>query len=587
VRWDKAQYELPIFEEASGTLKVLTDLMGTLENLSTTSTSLMRIVSTFRTEFDVKSLAIQAAIDAVSASLQDFLQPAMGHVLVVPPIPPFERKSAAPVIPARGFGDAAYGLLLDKTGLPDLLGDGGNYGLYRKFVESLFDAGDYSRPMFSNDAYVAGGILLIGAPNYLSVLRDVLNLSRFFGVSFPTPMDQYRMPVPQNVKARPIAVPRARSIGDEEVLSLAGIPVPQGATVRTLIMQRPSPPGEYAVRLFWDPTPVVKFDLSFSASGPVSYRIVSTHIFVSRSVRIKNSDDLSLREVKRIDVPGGVARIPIAGAVSASTPLHSIIVHGFDPSDDYYFSVGFSVEITMGSDTAVFPPTFATLSNQVRVNLRQQAPYKKFVEGRVPDWIAINNPLSFAPGVQDLIAKIQAVIDAVSSTYAGYRNEAASLLESTENAIRAIRDQLDELLDLLGSLESMLAGLLTSDIGAYATVFAGQGGVPYMMRTVGDLLLNKSVENRPPFDRGDESVAALIFVAGSETAAGVSSFRAALELLLGPADSSGFSVIESINRVSSTAALTGDSGIDIEQNNSESDVSVRALGIDGPANDPC
>lgn len=595
MRWNGVSYEIPALTEVESVLSALARLMSELERLSSASTALMKIISAFRADFDIRTLAIQSAIDAASLTLQDLIQPAAGHALLIPPIPPFERAPAAPVIPVRGFGDAAYALLLDKTGLPELLGDGGNYGVYRKFVESLFDKGDYSRPAFSNDAYVAGGILLIGAPNYLSVLRAILNLSRFLGDIFPTPLDRYQMPVPQNVKAKPIAVPRAVALGTEDVLDIAGFAVPQSPTVRTLIMQAPRPPDEYAVRLSWDPTPVVQFDLKFSSAGPISYRILATHIFVNQNGRIEKADDLSLREVSKINTPGvsstSASVASLQTAVALSVPVSSIIVRGFDPTADYYFSVGYTVEMRLGKDVEVFEPTFETLSAQVRVNLSQQAPYKKFVEGRIPDWVAINSPLAAIPEVQDVIAEVQALIDAVSATYAGYRNEASELIGLAESALGAISRKLDELAALVGSLASRRDALVSSNVGAYASVFSGQGGVPYLMKTVGTLLLDRSVENRPPFDVGDEPVAALIFVAGSDTLAGISAFKESLEVLLGPSSQGGFSVIESINRVpspsSSPASASEVAGFGLGPADENDTTPVRDLGIQGPEDDPC
>lgn len=583
--WKSANFDAEVIKQGEDTLNIIKGFQAVISGINTGSKALLEALSLFSLELDARAMALELALNGARNALNDLLKPAAGHLLVVPPIPPFKRDAGPPVIPIRGLGDLAYAALVNKAGIPEFLGDGGNYGVYRKFVESLFDEADFSRPQYSPDTFMAGAIVVLGATNYLALLRDALNLSSVLGIAAPTPVSGYQMPVPQNVKVRPIAVPRTSNFKDSPTIDLAGFDIPSNIPSRLVVLQRPTAPETFTVRVSWDPVKNRILDFNFGNPAPVTFTPTRVHVYVKPYEKIKPGEDISAYEE---------FSMPIAGFLGAFGGVSSVLLRNVPSQHAYYVSVAFSCQVStgeedIGDEPVIIYPMYETLSHQARISLYQQSPYQRVVDGKVPDWIAVQNPMMLLPAVQDIAALIQGVIDSIISSYAGYKNEADYILDQ----LTAKTARLEQLTAKLSkALESAAAfNALQFVSGAHVATFTGRGGVSYLMKTVGDLLLDPSVPGRPPYDQGDEFVMALVMVSGSETAAGVADFLAGVELLFGSTPPNGFTTINTVTRVQEQAGAKKTpsevAGVGVGPG-AEKIGAVRDLGITSPEDeDPC
>ena len=221
MKWEKAELSVDLLESAEDVLSSIRGALDTLASFKTASADLLALISSLSAELDTRATAIEALLTAARDSLDDLLAPAAGHALLITPVEPFLRPAAAPYTPVGDLGGTAASIALYRADLQALLGDGGNHGVYRKFVESLYDEDDYSRPKFADDAYVACGVLLVGSDTYADVLNDALMLAGRLGGQFGVPEDGYFLPVPQNTRAKIIPAP-AKTLARTD--NVAGFP---------------------------------------------------------------------------------------------------------------------------------------------------------------------------------------------------------------------------------------------------------------------------------------------------------------------------------------------------------------------------
>jgi hypothetical protein len=525
--------------------------LGLVQPVMSVVETLLGAVATFQETEDVVSTAITLALNALRGTLDDFISNSAGHLLFVPPIPPFRREPATPQIPVRQLADMVYGLGVVRGALESLIGDGGNSGLYRRFVDSLFDPGDYARPQYRSDAYVGGAILVFGSDSYAETLAGLLALSDVFGDSLNISMDGYSLPVPQNVKARPIAVPSQAALSDLSIVSAAavgGTRDPYGAAVLP-ILSEPQLPPEFGMKVTWDPPKVVTFNVDF---GPYVYRIKSWHVYLKPNSKLVPGDVLADYEVHSRELPGSGTATRALGITANADIVGNVsgcILQDLDPAITYYVGVAYTLEVEdldSGDGPTTLSPSHETLSGQARVNLSEQAPYRKIQDGLPPDWMAIASPLAVFPKVQQTLAEARAIADLVIANYAAYENELSGLASLAGDALQTILDANDTLTDLISETRQIFTGL---DIGIWGASFSGQGGVPYLISAVGELLLDPATGNRPPFHDGDEAISAMVFVTGSESAASVAAFVAVLNTIFGLQTTTTPNVIEDITRL--------------------------------------
>lgn len=555
--WDDVSFSIPAIEQLDATADAVDAAAAAAGPVAKGAAAVLRAIAAFQGGQDAVATVVRQATDALEETLTDFLSPSAGHVLFIPPIPPFRRKPERPKIPVRKLADIVYTADLVRGPLEDLAGDGGNYGIYRKFVESLFDVGDYARPSYGPDAYVGGVILVFGNDTFASTLQGLLSLDAFTGGVLNIRADNYQIPVPQNVKARPIATPATKTLSGLSVVAASQVPgEPKLSFSKEFLpfTQNPQPPQEFAVRVEWDRPDVLRFEVDF---GPYVYQLKRWHVYIKKGGRIEHGENLESFEQVSLGIPSVGYGVRPGGLLSVSGDVagnvSGVVLTDLEGDQAYYISVGYTVEVQdLNTDTAqTITPSVATLSNQVRVNLTEQAPYNQLIDGLPPDWLAVSSPLAFFPIIQDSIRQVKAAIDVVLANYADYDNEVAGIADSLEQTVETVQALAAQLSETTARGQNIIDGF---DIGTYAATFSGQGGVPYLVRAVGELLLGPSTDNKPPFERGDEAVSALVLLTGSDTAAGVESFIALAQRLFGvdgANESAGFQGINSVDRTDS------------------------------------
>ena len=590
--WENVSFSVPGLEPLGNIQGAIDDVLSAVEPVVNALTIVLRAIALAQNRGDVTATLVRSALESLLGSLDDILAPAAGHVLWIPPIAPFREAPRRPQIPFRRLADIVHGVQMIRGRVDQLEADGGNYGVYRRFVESLFDEGDYSRPQFQANAYVGGAIVVFGASDFPKLLKSLLSIGDLFGDQLQLPVDGFSLPVPQNVKARPIAVPSHDTLSDYSVLSVAAVGVAPDNDPPDFIpaIGEPELPANFGVRVTWDTPKIVTLKLDF---GPFLYRIKRYSIFAKPGGKIQAGEDLSQYEVQSFDLPGAGVDPSVAGVTLDAQLVGSYngaILKDLDPKTSYYIYVGYTVDIIdqRTKEATEIPVSFETLSGHVRVNLQQQAPYRKIVDGVPPDWVGITNPLRLIPAVNDAITQAKAVGDLALANFTDYQNEANALVDQVEATLERILDANDALGSSIGRLESIFDGF--DSVGIWATTFSGQGGVPFLISTIGELLLDPATENRPPFDEGDEPVSALVFVAGSDSAGDIDGFINTLNLLLGTDDDS-FFVINDIDRVESDERkIPLDEGAnptteDQADNLNDEDVPLEDLELSGE--DPC
>jgi len=513
--------------------------------VSATAT-VLDIVAALQQGIDVQAQAIDAAFEVALAALEDLTAQSAGHLMFVPPIAPFSRQPATPRVPLQGLENIAYVRMVRGVS-SELVADGGNYGMYRKFVESLFDRGDFSRPEYSPDAYVGGGVILFGAESFAEIISGMLSVSALFGDAVSLPVDNYQLPVPQNIKARPVATMKRSVVNGFEVVtdSISG-DEPEESQGFVPVLSRPSLPEFVSAKVFWDPPKTVLFDVLF---GSLTYTIRSWHVFVKPHEKIKAGEEITQYEVASFEVtPSNFSdeqKREFENAVVVGD-VSGLILQKLRPGTTYYISAAYTVDVEDRRAEQVVPivPTWETLSGQVRFRGEDRLSFTRFTEGTPPDWLAISSPLAAFPQVQQTLNEVRAAVELYQTAFADRSNTLSDAAAKLRDVLEGLQLRQDALSNLV---ERFLSTLENIDVGVWTTTFSGQGGTPFLVKTMGDLLLDPQTVNRPPFDDGDEALSALFFVTGAETPGAVQAFVDLLSLFLGEPDG-GFDVLADLQR---------------------------------------
>lgn len=530
--WDEISLQIPGFDA----LDNFTDgLSSFLSNLSAVNQDVifpvLRTLSNFRTRQDLTAKAAQAALDAVRDILADFTKDAAGYLLIVPVLKPFARAVGPPDLVLQDIEDlATLNTIINPT--EALVGDGGNYGLYRKIVESIYDRADLSRPDFPQDAYISGAILVFGSDTYLDTISGLLTLQDLFGNSVPLPLDNFSIPVPQNIKARPISVSNRKSLSGLSVIDAEVVPA----------LGAPQTPPPFDIHVTWDPEPAVRRKPAY---GRFLYYVESWSLYIKEAKKIRQGEGIDQYKALTVDVL--TTDVPIVDQVFTGT-VYQAVVQNLDPEKAYWVSVAYTVRVVdQDQETEkVMEPTFQALSAQRRVRLQEQAPITQFVDGQPPDWLAITSPLAPFPQLRQLFAQAQTVLDLLETTFVNVNNTVSDQLDFLEDQLEALAELIDELSNVTGLVQNTFDSV---DIGIWTATFQGRGGAPFFVSTIGELLLDPATVNRPPFDRGDEAIGAMVLLNVSETAAGGEDFLALLDTFLGESGADDGFTVNDINRI--------------------------------------
>lgn len=543
--WQKVTLTVPAAEELSAVQEALLAFVSKFIAINEdVILPALELIATIQQRQDVVATAAAAILDAAARLLDDFIKDAAGYLLVVNPLKPFGRAVAAPNFSLTDLGYLPVQQII-RAPSDTLIGDGGNYGMYRKIVESLYDEGDFSRPQMDEESWVGGFIMVFGSDTYLDLIQGLLQLQNIFGPTIPVPLDGFTLPVPQNLKAKPVTVSNRTTISGVPILDLArvGDDILIGTLSDSEVSQQANlltrPP--FGVRFKWDPEPLVTTKPAF---GRFRYKIKKWTIYVKAGSRILPGEDIT--QYALASAPVLSTAVPVVDQVVTGT-VYGAVIQGFLADETYYAAVAYTVEVEDREQggVRVFGPTFESLSTQRRIRLEEQFPISQFLDGRPPDWIAISSPLAPFPQARQLLAEIRAGIDIVRDTFADVDNELTALIDYIRRRLQQIEDFIERLSTGFGLLDTLFAGF---DVGIWVAPFQGRGGNPFFVKTMGDLLLDPNTENRPPFDRGDEVLASMVFLTESATVGAVQDFIAIGKLFTGSLETTGFTGSD-INRV--------------------------------------
>jgi hypothetical protein len=548
--WQTANLSFNALEPILAAVAALEGAGKAREAVTDAIATALDVLAAIQQGIDVQAAIVDAAFAAVIAALDELAADSAGHLLFVPPIPPFARIPDTPRIPMQALENLAFLRMVNRVSA-ELEGDGGNYGLYRKFVESLFDRGDFSKPTYSPNAFIGGGILLFGADSFASIVQGMLSLSGLFSGILQLPVDNYQLPVPQNVKARPVAATNRSALNGFQVIS-AGYTgdAPLDTQGFIPILSRPTLPEFVSAKVHWDAPKTVVFDVNF---GPLTYTIVSWHVYVKPHEKITAGEDVSQYEVASYNVtPRKLTRAEQSeiGTAPVLGNVNGVILQKLRPGTTYYISVAYTTDMEeRGQLTVPIVPSWETLSGQIRFRGEDRLGYTNFVEGTPPDWMAISSPMAAFPPVRQALLEVKATVELYRTALGDRSNALSAAADGLRNILAGISLQQGR---LERAIEQFLGTLENISIGVWTTTFSGQGGNPFLVNAVGDLLLNPETVNRPEFDQGDEALSALFFVTGSETAGEVDAFVTLLSLFLG-APGGGFNVLSDIEQTAASS----------------------------------
>lgn len=527
------EFELPALGKIQETVDGIRTAAETIQDGAQIIVPILSALARFGERQDVAALATRTTLLALRSALDDFVKDHAGHMLVIPMGKPFARAPGRPDLVMRDLEELTV-LNVLRAPASTLVGDGGNYGLYRKIVESLYDVGDMNRPKLDPNSVVAGAILVFGSDTFLGSLQATTSLGSLFGFDLSLPVDHFVIKVPQNLKVRPTSVSSRESLSGFSVVDASVFP----------FLGAPDDPPPFGAFVSWDDSPVLTNKLAY---GRFTAKKVGWRVYAKPDDKIRVAEPVAPWEVARGKVVS--AAVPVVGQRFEGN-FNGVVLKGLDPARAYWVSAAWVYELNDPDtgETVTLEPSWDVLSTQRRLCLAEQGPIKKFVDGRPPDWIAITSPLSPFARLRQTFATIQSYVDLALQTFADFENDVDGALDQLET-------QLENLLELANSLDGLVDetanALAGFQGGAWVATFSGRGGNPFFVNEMGRLLLDGSTPNRPPFDRGDEALSAIVLLTESTTLGGVQDFMSLLDLLLAAPDQGGNRgfVVSDVNRI--------------------------------------
>lgn len=512
-RWSSFSVEAPFPAILPTLVKPLEEVIGAARTAVDAALPLLEIIAALQgLQSSPFVVGFEAFIKLFEGLLADMTSIASCHMLSVPVLRWVVEPTGPPTIPLQHLDQ--LGILNQVLAAPDeTFGGGGNYGLYRVIIESLFDPGDFSRPQFSDDAYVAGALFVYGSDNVLEALLSAMLLNNILGASIPWPTHNHAIPVPQDV--------RVTVIGTVDFTRERKAPWLQYRPQQERRAEAPP----YGVSVKWERPPRIRTHYGWG----FKYEAKSWHVFVKEGSPIEAGENVRQYEVGTRNFRWNLL-----------DDGRSAVISGLDPEKTYYVSVGYTVVGTyqvagLGVNSpseeksATYPPyMLSMLSDQLRVRWDESAAGRgsRSATGTPPDWVALKHPLNAFPQFQQLLKEASAGAQQLREMFAGQQQELSVLG-------RALADKIAAADALVAHLEAQITRLQETfsvlSAGLWWAPFAGQGGLAFLTKTVGELLL--VAPDKPPFTKGNEAVGALMFVAGAETPGALANFRAAFDAI--------------------------------------------------------
>lgn len=589
MEWKKATFNVPtdLLSSASGLITGSGEAARTVAFLGKQNLELMAIVQEFLGDTDS---AITAAADGIKDVIpDDFLYPesqASAYLLDIPLINPNDEPRA-PKVKSGSVSDILMAANITKPS-NDIIGNGGNYGLYRDIIESIFDPGDPDKPVFGEDCEMGALVVVYGSERYPASYKISMELSNLFGDALSLPPDIHlQPPIPQNVKVSPASSPSC----------MDGLDVP------TFTLGDTPGDGPSAVTVRWDKPAV----LERMPGSTITYQINSWQVYLKEGDRISAGENLEDYRVVKRTIPE--VSNPTIGVVLQE--MHrKVLIADLDPDKKYYVSVAFTVTLRDEENETeeVIEATYKRLSEQVRVRLREHSTTTSYTGGEPPDWKSFQSPMFIVPQLRDAYDKVNGVIDTVSGNLLDSTNEIDSMVENlterTDDFIaksEEISASIDRIANTINSLDNASGGDEEIDTGLWCTSFEGEARKPVFMAKIKEALLNEDLDNHPPFNEGDEYVGALVFLVIGQTLIDVRTLLTPIINLFGggegvdsplddlsdnPAADAGIPGSTATNSMSDRVdnVSPGDVGFHDEDEEDEGDPSLDDVDVD---DDPC
>lgn len=552
--WVKLQPTLPpevttVAQTISTGLNTVKQALQIVQTLAATTRALVGSSDSLRV--NAVNAAIQAAVSAVQALLNDFLNSTGLHVLLVPlpkkglvtvisrPDTPDEAGSNYVQFPEGALlstvseaiasvirNSPSYSAIFSATGTSL----GGNPYLVKTISESLFDSGDRNRPKFESNSYWAYALAVAGATDVTSMLSAATFLDQLFqrppGANALNTSRSVCDLVPRNIRA----VPSGRGL----------LPV-----------------------IEWDHVPPSVSLTSYDGSTVVAtkYAIIRSTGFESRTV----SEVLDLFTTQELtEGLTGLYGAKVLKVGNYDGVLRRYIdTENLEPNQSYFYHVAFKTRVdslTSAADSGnerprnpegiEYAPTvefpFRLLSScaewRLPTNSRELT---NSALSRAPDWYRTPSLPTVVPGLDRLVDLIVEELNSLKQVSSGVAGRTQQYIDAVTNQIARIQEKVDLIQGFVSRLQAIYSN---TKAGAYVNVRTGEGGLGSFLGDVISGIDNVQDDNRPPFDVGDEYVvAALVLAVGPNPGPILVAYNLLLALFAGQVTNEALAGIESVS----------------------------------------
>lgn len=351
---------------------------------------------------------------------------------------------------------------------------------------------DDARPLYTDKDIIVGSLIFGYAdqanPNI--GLSDLLQLFHFYYriVGETTAMfDGYTIPVPRNFKAKLITRP-----GDfSEVIGFRD----------TTVVKTP-----LAVKLSWDPRP----QTSLIKLGKVDINRIKIYKSNEPFPPEPTPDDLSPYVI--FDSPFKFAINEIATFIDAD----------IEPDTVYYYKMAYDISI----EDKPYEDSLTTHTERVDTSKE----IRRSKAAGFPRWVAVKNPLTMFPAVQDAVTLAQGMVN----KHLFLTTDTENPIESQVNTLAKIIEKNDQLVDRLRSAESRITSILNFETSASVSAypFIEYGGVDGLATTI----LNAMQDSSAPELNANTIAGGLLILTGGRTSTEIQSAKLIIETISGATD---------------------------------------------------
>jgi hypothetical protein len=502
--WSRLSLELPNFDWAEKFVEFIDETKKLLDVIVSILEAALSFYSLLVSDFYIN--LIKKVIEELKKMIEGFLDDLGLYLLFVPVKKRFMTNFL-------GLGDVApqIGPLFQTNTLameemekdPDKKQfytdlnrySGGNYGFYSTVLQSLYDKGDIHRPQFDNkDDYVGGMVWVMGtAMDPFGFLDDLWKLFGLFGNLAKNTVSAVE-PLPTGLTARAIAYPtdskkKASFLLEWEIPPMPIVTLPQLGGVKYY-------PYRYALIM-------VKNNVSAISSQNV------IQLFGTRDLKegltAKGGDIVVIKEGQYNPTKAAyVVKDVTATKNDSFTFFMAWRCVMYDNTDqdwkEYLTSKGKRVELQ-----------YWGLSNAAYV-----IPYPTLPKSTPPDWIRTPSFAEIFPEFGYLLRRLTAQIEKLLDRCIVPGDLLKQFIDLLKAEIARYAALVEAILEQIKRIAELL-NLPKAVGGIYCRKFFGQGGNEFFMSDLAQSLM-PSYPNAPPFTRGDEYVAGVVWLCGGPRA---------------------------------------------------------------------